>query len=538
MARMANSNNNIKINAEITGAATVASFMEYIIALICGILFVFLPLYMEKGYYQIGATKYRLYRGIILPGLGIMTVLCILYFILSVKYISRAWIRQNLSSLDIVMLLYLLCVFLSFSVCHYKDSAIWGYKGWYMGLISQLTFVAFYFFTSRFCIDGKALLVVLYGVSAIVFLLGVLNRFLIDPLGIYEGISDFYTLSFLSTLGQPTWYSSFMSTVLPMGLYFYWDAKKTYLKRLSGVYCILGFATLVTQNSDSAYIALICMLMVLFWFSVHDIEKTIRFFMITLFFVLATRIIYLLTLVGNTQYIDALDKLSLFLIRNPFMWVLMILNIVILTTIRILYKKGRYSVRFMHLLRNITLGVLVLIFAVGILCLYLSGSGKQMPFWMQQLASKVPYLIWNDSWGNGRGFTWRVTWNIFLKMDFTTQLLGVGPDCYAHYMYGNYYDEISTWFVYEGVLQNAHNEWFNALIDYGIAGAAAYLGFFITAIIHFGKRHEEFPLVGVIACIASYMGHNFFCYQQILCTPFIFCIIGIGENFIRRQKDF
>ena len=29
---------------------------------------------------------------------------------------------------------------------------------------------------------------------------------------------------------------------------------------------------------------------------------------------------------------------------------------------------------------------------------------------------------------------------------------------------------------------------------------------------------------------------NFFCYQQVLCTPFIMCMIGIGENRIRQEE--
>ena len=44
-------------------------------------------------------------------------------------------------------------------------------------------------------------------------------------------------------------------------------------------------------------------------------------------------------------------------------------------------------------------------------------------------------------------------------------------------------------------------------------------------------------MAGFIACIVSYMSHNFFCYQQICCTPFLFLIIGAGMYLIRRRQE-
>lgn len=519
---------------QITGADTVVSIMEYVITIICGALFIFVPLYMKNGFYQIGAAKYDMYKWIVLIGLGIMAALAILYVILFRKQINLAWLRQNVSSLDGMMLLYLLCVCISFALCEFKSSAIWGYEGWRMGLVSQLTFVALYFFVSRFCKDGKALLIVLCATSTIVFVLGVLNRFLIDPLGVYNGLETFYKVQFLSTLGQSSWYSSFVCTVLPIGLYFYWAAKSKYEKWLSGLYCILGFATLVTQNSDSAYIALVCMLMALFCFSVQNAKKMYRFFTITLFFFLATRTIYVFSFFLNTEIIEQLDTLTLLLIRGNMVWVLFLCNVFILLLIRLLDQKDRYSVKVAVTLRNIIVGILILGIALSVLCLYLSGTNK-LPGNIAVITDQIPYLTWNDAWGNTRGFTWRVTWSIFRRMEWKYKLFGVGPECYPMYTYSRYREEISVMFG-SSILSNAHNEWYNAMVNYGLIGAVAYLGVFIMAIRRFVRNCEKPLLIGILACTASYIGHNFFCYQQVLCTPFIICMIGIGESVIRRAK--
>ena len=40
--------------------------------------------------------------------------------------------------------------------------------------------------------------------------------------------------------------------------------------------------------------------------------------------------------------------------------------------------------------------------------------------------------------------------------------------------------------------------------------------------------------IGIVASMVSYMAYNFFCYQQVLCTPFIFLLMGIGEYMTRQ----
>jgi len=527
MAKLAKQNK----KQQITGADTVSTVMEYIITIICAAIFILVPLYMKSGYYQIGAVKYDLYKWIVLPGLGIMSVLGIIYLFLSRKKINLAWVKQNVSSLDIMVLCYLICVCISFALSEFKAEAVWGYEGWRMGLISQLTFVFLYFFVSRFCKDGKALLILLCGVSAITFLLGVLNRFLIDPLGVYVGLQDQYKLQFLSTLGQSSWYSSFVCTVLPIGLYFYWSAEKKYVQWISGAYCILGFATLVTQNSDSAYIALVCMLLALFWFSVKSADKLFRFFTITLLFFVATRIVYLLTFFLNTQIMDQLDTLTQVFIQNKAMWVGMLVNIAILIVSKILRSKDKYSIKTAIVGRNVIYSILIVCVVIGILCLYLSGTGK-LPENVRNITEKIPYLTWNNNWGNNRGFTWRVTWSIFIRMNWKNKLFGVGSECYPQYAYSRYSEEVSAMFG-SNILSNAHNEWYNAMVNYGIIGAVAYLGIFVMAIKRYGKSSKNNILVGILACVASYIGHNLFCYQQVLCTPFIFVIMGVGECISR-----
>ena len=89
-----------------------------------------------------------------------------------------------------------------------------------------------------------------------VFLIAVLHRMLIDPIGFYEGLNGSQMAQFLSTMGQATWYASYLVVALPVGVAIFLFAEKSLWRALGGVYTVVGFASLVTQNSDSAYFAL------------------------------------------------------------------------------------------------------------------------------------------------------------------------------------------------------------------------------------------------------------------------------------------
>ncbi|MBQ7463608.1 MAG: hypothetical protein IJS86_01985, partial [Lachnospiraceae bacterium] len=81
----------------------------------------------------------------------------------------------------------------------------------------------------------------------------------------------------------------------------------------------------------------------------------------------------------------------------------------------------------------------------------------------------------------------------------------------------------------------AHNEWLNAFICYGIFGGAAYLGIFISALIRFVKKRGQAPAaLGAAIIVVAYISHQMFGYQQYVSTPYIFLILGIGEQAVRE----
>ena len=88
-----------------------------------------------------------------------------------------------------------------------------------------------------------------------------------------------------------------------------------------------------------------------------------------------------------------------------------------------------------------------------------------LPESITNITYKLPYLHWSDFWGSGRGKTWTFSLKMFGGMDILHKLFGVGPDAYL-----------------------------NAVVS--------------------------------IAVAVGYICHNFFCYQQVCSTPFVFMFMS------------
>lgn len=87
-------------------------------------------------------------------------------------------------------------------------------------------------------------------------------------------------------------------------------------------------------------------------------------------------------------------------------------------------------------------------------------------------------------------------------------------------------------------LTNAHNEFLNQLFCTGGIGFAAFVGFLAAAVCRFWKNREKEPmaLMGLLAVLV-YGAHNFFCYQQVCCIPFLFLLIAMSENLVREAAE-
>ena len=499
------------------------------------------PVYVIDRYQDIGAYKFSFFSGVstlfLVPG----AALGILYVIL--RRVSRREKGLALSWLDAGVLAYLLCNIISFFGSDFKEDAWAGVGGWNMGLRSQLLMIAAYFLMSRFFPLRRKKLILAGAMlgSGAAFAVGVLHRFSIDPFGFYQGLDADTRLRFLSTIGQATWYSSFVCTVLPIGLCVFYVSGKTKARVLSGLYCVLGFMTLVTQNSDSAFAALAALLFGLFLASCVSPKRMERFLEVVILCAASFKSIGFLQR-GVPEQAVRLGSLSEAFSQGILSWLMLLFGaafyILLLhgeekkgTSLEKDWKKaGKRLPGLACILAGFLLAAAVFLIALNTFGLLEKWFG---------ISGDSQYLLFNDKWGSDRGFNWKMAVRIFAGLPFLHKLIGVGPDCFMAYSYSvPEYAQLLNDYWKPDVLTNAHNEFLNLLICVGTGGLLSFLfllGAGARRFYRIGKEHPE-VLMGLLA-VCSYAAHNFFCYQQVCCTPFLFLILGLSERMARSIQE-
>lgn len=478
----------------------------------------FFPLYYRYQYANMGDEKYKIF-------LYASSVCVVVSFLLSV------WRMKDIRiySLDTAVILYFCSVVISFLLTDFKEFAWKGADGWFMGLLSQILFVAVYFLIAKTWTYRPWVLILLGVSSVIAFAIAILHRFDIDLLNIYGDISEYYKILFLSTMGQSSWYSGFLCTIFPVGLYLFFMEKEKKKRTLAGIYSVIAMMSLVTQNTDSAFLALFAVMMVLFYLS---FDGKMKEFFEVLILVLAS-----FCFMGICQKVFAermipLDTMSLFMSQSAWIWIALVAVIGIYVLLK---KKDSLQtplpgkIFWVVLTTTITAVLLVILFIIANTCGLL-----QNIFGFQ---STNNYLLFDNYWGNGRGFAWKFAVTTFGELPFIQKLFGVGPDCFSAYAASvPEYLERMKGFWGNLVLTNVHNEYLTKLYTLGIIGLVAYITMLVTGVTTFIKsRHKNSLLPAFALCIVSYMTHNIFCYEQVCCTPFFYILIGIGSNLIHNQ---
>ncbi len=513
-----------------------------------------LPLYTDGSYWMIGDTKYLLFRNITLICLGIWVAVMLIAGVgerlsgrprnivpesdmsgsLRDAESERRLRGKRWSVLDLAVLLYGAAVCLSALLSHYPETAWFGYREWYMGAVSQLLFVGIYFFISR-NYDGSRYPLRLWSVAFFaVVLLGLCNRFGTDPLGLLEGFNsgDWEYSHMISTIGNINWFCGYASVavVIPLSGYLYGGKG---LRQLA-LYLIsaVGLMLLAIQGCDTGIVvAAVCLgsCVLLGLGSINIMRKT---------FFLAAGVSVLLPAYGRIAVLlgsEALRALPTDGIGiDRLLWngwwliggVCLLLGLFAERATRAL-RDGKERRRRIRIGMAVLAGILILAGLVVGALFFVSRSRGGEP------------------WGSGRGVLWKLAIEGFFRNDFIGKLFGVGPDCFAEYIYSSFPpEELLTlngrWAG--AVYANAHNEWLNHLVNLGIMGTGCYLAVFAAGIGRCRKAalrqggEKRIGVAGILA-ILLYGVVSCTCFQQCLSTPLFFAVLGLCESSLRRGGE-
>ncbi len=482
----------------------------YVIALL-----VVLPLYTGGSYYKIGDSKYMLFRNVSLICIGLWIVVTVVSFIgvFLQKPGSKEVFnhRTKWSIVDIFVLSYGICVFISAFCSSYQKTAWMGYQDWYMGALSQLFFVAIYFFVSRqFSYNAIPIFlgeVALLGVTVI----GFLNRLEIDPLGLYAGFNrlDWEYSHMISTIGNINWLCGYYSVALALPMAGYLYSKRTWKKWFLYIVNVLGLTLLFVQGSDSGPVIVLVGIGICLLAGVHKPEFFRRGLL------LAVGVTFLLPVFAHiveawgTEAATPTDGD----IYAKILWWGWWLVTAFLAVVCVIH--GRLQGKTRRTVTKVFLGIVILtgVLLIGLKLL----SGEDV-----------------GTWGSGRGILWEMALGGFAKAQWGQKLIGAGPDCFAEYLteigIGTVITKEGHWA--DAVYANAHNEWLNHLVNIGILGVCCYVGIFVSVL----KRYRGM-ILGVLV-LGMYGVHSLVSFQQVLNTPLLFLILGLCESqVIVRSKS-
>ena len=517
---------------------------DYGLCLYILLILAVLPFYFTDGFSRIGTNKALFFRAVnvnlgrILLFLGGTVLLLKLVSALCSRHRKEKEQEDNaapgiFSVTDVFMSVYGIGLLASYFFSDYRETALLGAPGWFMGFFTQMAFVAIYFFISRLWKPRKWMLYLVFPVSAVIFLLGYLDRFGIHILPMESRIG-----TFISTIGNINWYCGYVVSVFFGGVIFLWKGEftKPLPKRLLMAYTLLGFATLMTQGSESGVVAAGVVLLVLFCMSVESADKMMSFWEIMTLFSGACLFSFLFRFAVGDGF-SAVDGRALELVTTGgFPIIVTIVSVLILVWVQRSRKMGAYRDKLFRMaaivLVSVSTGAVLLVLLLALVNTIKPGSIG--------ILSEYSLFTFSRDWGSHRGATWGAAFRCFWEQGFLHKMVGVGPDAMAAYMYSDGSEGLRILLEEcfgEATLTNAHNEWLTVLVDLGILGLVGFVGTMVSAMVRFLRKGKQNVLLCAIGfCLIAYTVNNMFSFQQTMNGATMFVLLGMGAAFDREGE--
>ncbi len=497
-------------------------------------IFVIMPLYVYRHYYAMALIKWSIYYTATLVFMIGGMIVGLIYIGASLKK-KCPLPKIAFNTTDILVMLYGASVLITMVTCGHPQMAWSGTDGWYMGALAQLLFAATFLIMSRVKISTSKVIWLCLSASTICYLIGIAQRYGHDIFHFYYSMPAEVIRDYLSTIGNRTWYSAYISVVFPLGLYLFWLGKSKKQTWLTGIYSFIAFSAIVTNNSDSIYLSLGAVFFALLVMSIGNSEKLCRWFYILALWFGSCGLMTLLR-IFNADDVRILRGFSDFFLDIKTILIGLVTTTILILGLKYYMRKSKKPTECSPRLRkHIQIGCIIsaaLLAMLIVIVITLNTCGFFQNWFGFTINNK--YLLFNDLWGDSRGFNWKFTIQMFCDLPFIQKLFGVGSDCYQFYAYTNpdYTETLMNFWGTGTVISNAHNEWLNALLCHGIVGSILYFSIFISVMVkcfRIGDSKNADPiLIGVGLSLLGYMSHNLFCYQQICATGPIFILMGIA----------
>lgn len=486
---------------------------------------------------------------------------------------------QSLTGTELFAVCYIAALCISYLLTDYPEFAQMGADGWNMGFWPQILFLFFFLLSERTLTTGmaKAGIGLMLSASTVVFLLGLLNRYGVNPLHMESSGPGF-----ISTIGNINWYCGYWSVLFPVccGVFLFREkvlpgsrsahtgalqqrgasAQRTPASVLydflvfSGIAVVIGFATGVSQGSDSGLLVLAAITLILGCFAGKEKEGLRHFIeLLLLFCVSLTGLFALQHLFPERNKYQTAGYL--FLTGKPWGLIFGVLLLCLYFFLFIRKKNcanGRaktvknyrdnkltgtadrgfvWTYRAWQILTGLSAAALVLY--IGLLIFNTTHPGV-----IPALDGNALFTF-NTSWGSSRGATWSIGIHTFLAQNFGHRLFGVGPDSMAAYLYqsdnSTLLAEVRATFG-DKRLTNAHGEWITVLVNTGLMGLLSFAAMIISAVGTLFSRKQKTLVKACGLAVLCYTLHNIFSFEQMMNISQMYLVMGIGMAVAEKEE--
>lgn len=505
------------------------------------------PLYIRDGYFDILQAKFSYFWISSLTYAAVMTTFVILYFFTVKKEIRNKLIfslffrmegdkKKPFLMTDLIFLGLVTVYLISMLLSGYIYEGWWGSTGRYMGFFLWFLLFLSYFFLTRFYRFKKIHLLFL---SFSVFLQaswGISDFFWMNLFHFFDKVQNKSLWStFAGGVGNINGYTSLMISYSGLFAGLFLGEKKG---KWSILFLLMYAYTLIASMygmSDNAVFAIFVLFLILPFFCFGKKELLLNCLDLYVAFFLIMKLATFFISDQNNSYVIG-DKgffLQLGYTTLPFL-AIAVLGIMKLAIVKL--KEERIE----SILKPIYILLVALILFTVFFVFYDANSSHRLSF----LNDYSNYFRFDDYWGSGRGFIWKMGLDFFTKkMPFWQKFFGYGPDSFYMITNDHYKLEISQ-SAYQAI-DNIHNEYLNLLLTVGIFGLLSYLLFlFFTWKSLWSKRSwdEEDSFCFTVFPFAT--GLSLLCYagQAVIniavpiVLPIIFVLFFLGLSSKANMK--
>lgn len=451
------------------------------------------PLVYHDFYFDILETKYQFYcvaaiaMVVIVIGYGLWTGV----LLEACKQIKTKNIIKGLSVTDWAMIALWFAHVMSWILCvDFRWEAFWGTSGRYNGVFLYTVYLLVYFTVTRLFVFRKWYLDAFLVVGVLVCLFGISDYFQMDILGFKVNMIPEEKAKYTSTFGNINTYVVYVGAMMCVSTMLF-ALEKNMAKMLKYfAVMFISMIALIIGNSDSGYLTLAA----LFGFSPLYLFRTktgvrryivaIAAFLTAVMFLGWTSTTYADMVLDISGVFPILVRFKLLPLVTASMW-----GLAAIATVFAKKKKDEHD----ELHKGIVLAWMAVIAAVvatvGFMLYDANFAGNA-----ERYGALQSYLVFNDSWGSGRGFAWRATMEIYNNaLTIPQKLFGYGADTLVLLMFQ--YFPPTDGIVYDSV----HNEYLHFLITVGFVGMVSYIVLLASAVIQMFKQMKDRPEIAAIA---------------------------------------